>query len=240
MAKHDEVVPVAPTVAELGAAIALLAASQASLAESMRALASAPRGLSLADVEAHQMKLLATPHDEIMRKDLDKQRGRDRPPPPEFLVPCKSPLTGATFTARCVVSRTYPEGSVVEMLDYAYPDGIEVPKARGGLYPYPEDSMYEDPAKGHPPGTKSGKFNVWLHANFYQSDARSMLPGGEHLRVPTSGLVNWRTDIDRVSVEKDSIVVTPAQLAAIGITPDQLREAIAQAPAVHPTPKAAE
>lgn len=234
MAKHEET-PAAPTVTLSAADLAALV--QAAIAGTLAAM---PRNLSIDDVKAEMARVMATPADEIMRRDIDKMRGKDRPLPHEFLVPCKSPLTGATFNARCVVSRTYPDGSVVEMLDYEYPAGVDVPKVNGGLYPYPEDTMYADPAFGNPPGTKSSKYKVWLHASFYQTDARAMMPGGEHLRVPLSGLVNWRTDIDRVSVEKDSIVVTPAQLAALGITPDQLRQAISLSPAVHPTPTAAE
>lgn len=239
MAKHEEA---SSPVAVPSPVVTLTAADLSALVQAAvaGALAAVPRGMSIDDVKAEMTRVMATPADEIMRRDIDKMRGKDRPPPREFLVPCRSPLTGASFNARCVASRTYPEGSVVEMLDYAYPVGIDVPKAQGGLYPYPEDTMHADPAFGNPPGTKSAKYKVWLYDSFYRTDARTMLPGGEELRVPVSGLVNWRVDIDRVSVEKDSIVVTPAQLAAIGITPDQLRQAIAQAPAVHPTPPAAE
>jgi hypothetical protein len=223
-------------------AVTLTAADIAAIVQAAvsGAIAAAPRALSIDDVKAEMARVMAKPADEVMRADIDRLRGRDRPLPKEFLIPCRSPMTGATFAARCVASRSFPEGSVVELLDYVYPPGIDQARSEGGLYPYPADTMYADPAFGNPPGAKSAKYKVWLWDSFRRTDMRALLPGGEFDRVSVSGLANWRTDIERVSVEQGAVVITAAQLAALGLTAEQIRLATGQAEPPAPADKAAE
>ncbi len=44
---------------------------------------------------------------------------------PNQYIPCKSPITGATFVAVVAYSRTFPHGRVLDLRDYTFPDGID-------------------------------------------------------------------------------------------------------------------
>ena len=79
---------------------------------------------------------------------LRKIRGQDRPPIPEELVPCRSPLTGSTMVVRVTKSRTTPGGRVVEILDYVRPEGWDRHESDGGLY-HGEKKWMADPADGN-------------------------------------------------------------------------------------------
>lgn len=48
----------------------------------------------------------------------------ERKPIPVRHQKCANPRTGSTFTAVIAPSRTYPDGRVVDLIDYRYPDDI--------------------------------------------------------------------------------------------------------------------
>lgn len=120
--------------------------------------------------------------DEQMRDYMDRARGKNIPPPPEELVPCVSPMTGAKFAARVIMSRAYPLGRIVELLDYERPVGWDVHKEDGGLYDGPKNFMLINPETGLP----RIKYRQWAYQTFYMVD-------WNHLSgKPASILDHWR------------------------------------------------
>lgn len=81
--------------------------------------------------------------DEKMVEDMARYRGADRPPLPEYVIPCKSPVTGATFGVRILKSKAYPEGRIVELIDYVRPTGWDKHVDEGGLYDGVRDTLYD-------------------------------------------------------------------------------------------------
>lgn len=148
--------------------------------------------------------------DEQIREAIDRQRGIGRPTAPEFLVACRSPITGSTFTARLVASKTLGT-RVIEILDYTRPDGWDRKKCDGGLVE-DGDQMPLLEADGKP----GKRYVKWLYETFWLRDADEV--GGKPLPD------QWRADYAGVP---GSVVLTPDQIAALGVTPDQLKAAIA-------------
>lgn len=72
---------------------------------------------------------------EKFESDMGAMRGHDRPPLVERTIACKSPLTGSTFTARIVESRGWPQGRIVDLVDYTHPAGIDKHVSDGGIVP---------------------------------------------------------------------------------------------------------
>jgi hypothetical protein len=62
-------------------------------------------------------------------------RGGDKPAAPIRYEDCISPLTGCSFRAKIMASRATPLGRVIDLEDYAWPAGIDVPVSQGGLMP---------------------------------------------------------------------------------------------------------
>jgi hypothetical protein len=125
--------------------------------------------------DALAKRLSAKSPDEAMREAMDRQRGKDRPKQPVWLVDCESPITGARFTARIVPSRAYPEGRVVEMLNYVRPAGWDRKKQDGGLYHDGEEWPILE-ADGRP----SKVFARWVYLEFWSKDMAEI--GGKALR----------------------------------------------------------
>ena len=126
--------------------------------------------------------MTATTVDERMQTAMNAMRGKNIPPTPEELIACRSPVTGATFTARVVLSRAYPLGRIVELLDYARPAGWDVHKDDGGLYDGVRESMRINPETGE----RFIKFRQWTYKTFWMSDWNAI--SGK----PTSFLAHWR------------------------------------------------
>ena len=148
-----------------------------------------PQGAFEALIEAKvrdAMAAAAKPFDEGMQERMDRQRGKDRPPIPEEMVRCKSPMTGATMTVRITKSRTTPSGRIVEMLDYVRPEGWDKHKDDGGLYAGNRDWMRRE--EGKPLDKGQHKFAEWVYRTFWLADWTALhgKPGSfiEQWRLP--------------------------------------------------------
>jgi hypothetical protein len=147
---------------------------------------------SLADLIASKVRdevariMTATTVDERMRTAMDAMRGRNIPPPPETMVECRSPLTGARFRLRATTSKTYPAGRVVEMLDYERPAGWDAHKEDGGLYEGPREFMALQPQTNRP----GLKYTHWVYTTFWQTDWNAV--SGK----PLSYLAQWRAPLE--------------------------------------------
>ena len=124
-------------------------------------------------------------HDEGMAERMRTMRGQDRPPPPEELVACRSPLTGSTMMVRIVKSRTTPGGRVVEILDYVKPAGWDVHVEDGGLYSGQREWM-TPPLPGRPLEKGQHAYRHWVYSTFWLADWNAM--SGK----PASFLAQWR------------------------------------------------
>ena len=126
--------------------------------------------------------MTATTVDERMQQAMDAMRGKNRPLPPETLVVCRSPVTGATFALRLVHSKAFPEGRVVEMVDYARPEGWDRHREDGGLYEGPREMM----SINSETGLQHLRYRTWVYQTFWQTDWNSV--SGK----PASFLAQWR------------------------------------------------
>ena len=148
--------------------------------------------------------------DERIREAIERQRGIGLPTPPEFLVECRSPLTGATFTARLIASKT--SGTrVVELLEYERPVGWDVKKKDGGLVEN-GDQMPLKEANGSP----GVRYTRWLYETFWKQDANAI--GGKPLPD------QWKRTY---TPTPGSVTITPEQMKQLGLDPEQLRAALA-------------
>ena len=126
--------------------------------------------------------------DEGMQERMDRMRGKDRPLPPEELVPCVSPITGATFTVRLIMSRAYPQGRVVELLDYVRPEGWDKHKDDGGLYNDVRENMVPL-VPGQTLNKGQYKYRDWCYRAFWMTDWRALSS------KPGSFLAQWRAPV---------------------------------------------
>lgn len=176
----------------------------------------------LADLIASKVReevaklMTATSPDEAIQKALDRHRGKDRPLPPEELVECASPITGATFTARLIASRTYPAGRVIELLEYTRPAGWDRHKVDGGLVP---DGM--EMVSQFRPGKPDALYANWVRKTFWEKDLEVLV--GRALPP------QWRVDAARAGtadVPAGSVILTPDQLEKLGITAADVAKAV--------------
>lgn len=108
---------------------------------------------------------------------LKAMRERPAPPEPEPVM-CVSPITGSTFRARLRL-----DGRVLELLDYAYPEGIDKHEGDGGRVP-----------NGSPIYNANGKFDShylqWRWSEFWYADLRAWvgkrLPSGMVVTAPVA------------------------------------------------------
>lgn len=108
---------------------------------------------------------------------LKAMRERPAPPEPEPVM-CVSPITGSTFRARLRL-----DGRVLELLDYAYPEGIDKHEGDGGRVP-----------NGSPIYNANGKFDShylqWRWSEFWYADLRAWvgkkLPSGMVATAPVA------------------------------------------------------
>ena len=115
----------------------------------------------------------ASPNDQFAAMMHARKQG-DQPPIPVTLEECKSPDTGATFKAEI------QRGIVFTLVDYAYPEGIEVHQSDGGIVP---DRL---PVKD-PDGRYNPAYKQWRWTEFLQRDMRSFVgrPLPAYARVVT-------------------------------------------------------
>jgi hypothetical protein len=133
--------------------------------------------------------LTSKTQDEQIQERLRQMRGQDRPPPPEELVPCRSPITGATFKARCVMSKAFPAGRIVEILDYTHPEGIDVPRADGGLCDMPIEKMFIQREDGEFTRDFTKPYLYWRYQSYWAKDWNEI--SGQ----PASFLAQWRAPV---------------------------------------------
>lgn len=100
---------------------------------------------------------------ENFKEMMDRERGKDRPPIPVQLIPCKSPLTGATFTAKVSPSRKFPGGRIIDLLDYVHPEGTEKHVEEGGLVP-------KGMIMKRPDGILEAQYKLWRYREFWLKD----------------------------------------------------------------------
>ncbi len=152
--------------------------------------ASALTELINARVRDEVLKILTakTPDEQIEEK-LRIARGQNRPPPPEETVECRSPITGATFKARIVTSRQSPSGRIVEILDYAHPKGVDLPKSEGGLCDIPREKMFVQLESGDFTNEFTKAYAFWRYNEFWAKD------WNELTGQPASFLAQWRVQV---------------------------------------------
>lgn len=163
-----------------------------------------------AAVEAKVAKIFsARAPDERIKQQVELARGIGLPLAPEMLVPCRSPITGSTFLARQIVSKS--EGArVAELLEYDRPAGWDRKKIDGGIVP-DDEAMPLKEQNGQP----GKRYARWLYSEFLMRDLNAI--GGKLLPA------QWRADY---APAPGSVTLTPEQMAELGIDPGQLKAAL--------------
>jgi hypothetical protein len=132
-------------------------------AELVEMLSAAAGAAAKAAIEAAKGPPVGT-QDEQFRAFSEAMHPKVQPSAaPEIREHCTSPATGATFVARVVRSRAFPQGRIVDLEDYTYPSGVELAQAAGGLVP---DGI---PIKT-PQGELMPIYKHWRWTTFYQAD----------------------------------------------------------------------
>lgn len=133
--------------------------------------------------------------DEQMQERMDLARGKHRPLPPEEKIHCRSPLSGASFTVRVVTSKSFPDGRVVEILDYVRPEGWDKHKDDGGLYDGLREEMVppERIADSERMTKAQHRYRMWLYKSFWQKDWNAI--SGK----PASFLAQWRIETPKAA-----------------------------------------
>ena len=156
--KHDEPLTITreelKTLLEAAATAAAIAAKQGE-GERVRA-------------EVAGIMTARTP-DESMAAAMQALRGTTKPRAPEGLIPCRSPITDATFSARVVRSRAFPKGRILELLDYQRPEGWDKHKDDGGLYLGPRELMQVDSQ-----GVPHWGYRKWVYEEFWAKDIAAL------------------------------------------------------------------
>ena len=94
---------------------------------------------------------------------MKKGNLEDRPLHKIEKIACMSLETGSSFTAVVASSKTFPEGRVVTLEDYAFPPGIDMHVDEGGLVPNGMALKLKD-------GSETKDFKHWKWLNYYQKD----------------------------------------------------------------------
>lgn len=80
-------------------------------------------------------------------KAMKLVRGGDKPAAKVWSSDlCVSPLTGCTFKCKLMASRTSAQGRVIDLEEYTYPEGVDVPQSQGGKMP---DGHLKAPPEKH-------------------------------------------------------------------------------------------
>lgn len=133
--------------------------------------------------------LTSKTQDEQIQERLRQMRGQDRPPPPEEIIECRSPITGATFKARATKSRAFPDGRIAEILDYTHPVGIDVAKQDGGLCDLSTDKMFVQRDNGQFTDEFTKPYLFWRYQSYWAKDWNEL--SGQ----PISFLQQWRVQV---------------------------------------------
>ena len=150
-----------------------------------------PASITVTIAELNQLiaskvaEFIGKPYDEKIQEELDRQRGKDRPLPPEELVSCRSPSTGATFTARLILSRQFPSGRICELLDYERPEGTDKHVDDGGKYQGLREDLELPPLSGNLNAAQY-RYRKWLYDSYFAADWNTL--SGK----PGSFLAQWR------------------------------------------------
>lgn len=165
-------------------------------AEALQELVRAEARALLAEELPHQLAPQIRTLEEKFTGDMAAMRGHDRPPLVERMIACKSPATGSTFQARIVESRGWPQGKVVDLVDYTHPDGIDKHVADGGIVPDGLNIRIGADRAGKaklPDGTEitisvgdfTPEYKMWKYAEYWKRDLVEFVgkPFAEYIRA---------------------------------------------------------
>lgn len=117
-----------------------------------------------------------TPDERVKLVVEQMRKGENREAHTIDKIDVVSARTGARFAAIVASSKSDPNGRVLTLEDYVFPDGIEVHRADGGVVP---DGMIIKTPKGE----LTKQYKQWRWTEFYQNDLREYVgKGGDWLR----------------------------------------------------------
>lgn len=106
----------------------------------------------------------APPEEESFEDQLKRARGQNKPGAPVTYEECESPLTGSTFRAKIMASRSSPLGRVIDLEDYVCPPNAYIPVSQGGLCP---DETIKD----------ENRHSFWLYWEYRRRDVSEFASG---------------------------------------------------------------
>ena len=122
---------------------------------------------------------------------------RHQPGARERRIPCTSEDTGATFWARVVESKGFPQGRIIELLEYKHPAGVDKHEIDGGRVP--SGLPIGRPDNGHP----TPEYKHWLWEEFWLRDLKSFVGKAFQGRYQTENTppVPWPAVAEPVAAE---------------------------------------
>jgi hypothetical protein len=163
-------------------------------AKALEAIIEAKVAARLAEERANAPHAPVGRHGESLRpiptfeERVQEVRGEPTPAAPQRLIPCRSEITGSTFTARVAKSRTSPEGRIVGLDGYTHPAGADKYISDGGDVP-----------DGFPIFDANGKltplFKQWKWETYWQRDLRDFVgkPFQRRFAVDPNAAHPWHT-----------------------------------------------
>jgi hypothetical protein len=113
---------------------------------------------------------------------------------PNQYIPCKSPITGATFVAVVAYSRTFPAGRVLDLRDYTFPDGVDRHEPspleierNNGVMPEGGGKVPTGMLMKHPDGTETVAYKQWKYETFSLADRRLYASGAKFQNALRAG-----------------------------------------------------
>ena len=173
----------------------------ATIAANAAAAAMSAQSVMHTQTEVARLMTAKTP-DEVFAERMAAARGAAKPPSTtrEFRVPCRSPLTDATFFARLVRSKAFPTGRIVELQEYERPVGWNVHREDGGLCPLDRSLMGLDPQGNH-----HWAFRKWVYETFWQTDLEALVGKGG-----IAYLKSWTVGEEVPFIDEDTTAEKPA------------------------------
>lgn len=130
--------------------------------------ASQPAEIVKAVLDAVQQGAKIDRDKDAAEKLRDEIRNRPAPGAVTYVFQ-RSEQTGATFWAKVAASNTFPQGRVIDLMQYTHPEGTEVSQDNGGLYPSGSPEIKE------PSGAYSAYFKSWRWNEFFKRDLQSLV-----------------------------------------------------------------
>lgn len=153
-------------------------------------------------------------------EELLRQIRARKPLRPNQYIPCKSPITGATFVAVVAYSRTFPAGRVLDLRDYTIPEAANRHEPSPLEIEHNNNIMPSDPGRvptgmlmKHPDGQETMAYKQWKYETYSLSDRRLYASGAKFQEALRAGADLPIPDTEMTQMDRDAKELTAFEKA---------------------------